>query len=304
MPTVYRVDTSRSLVALTFDDGPDPVHTPANLRTLAEHGATATFFILGTYVDGRPELVPATVTAGHEVGNHTYGHPDLTGLSYAGVLAQLEETKRAILRAGGPPTTLFRPPYGFFSDTVLAAAAGDGYRLNVIWDIDPTDWRRPPAPTIAGHVLSRVQPGSIILLHDWVPETTEALPGILGGLRARGLRAVTVSALLKSAAVPGPAPGPAPAPPAPAPPDPSPAPPEHRRKRRILRVETPLLRGDDVTAVQRALRSRGLDPGTVDGVFGPRTAAAVRRFQAGQGLAVTGVVAEAEYRRLGVACRA
>ena len=124
------------------------------------------------------------------------------------------------------------------------------------------------------------------------PLQAEALPAILGGLRARGLRAVTVSALLESSAVPGPAPGPAP------------APPEHRRKCRILRVETPLLRGDDMTAVQRALWGRGLDPGPVDGIFGPRTAAAVRRFQAGQGFAVTGVVAEAEYRGLGVACRA
>lgn len=285
IPTITHVDTNQGLVALTFDDGPDPNYTPTKLRALAEHGAAATFFILGSNVDQRPQLVPEIARAGHEIGNHSYGHPDLRGQSYSGVFSQLEDTKQAILRAGGPETTLFRPPYGFFNATVLAAAADDGYRLNVLWDIDPNDWRSPPAWTITEHVLSRVLPGSIILLHDWVPQTAEALPDILDGLVARGLRSVSVSTLLG-------APGPAP----------QPESPYHPRQCRVLMVQTPLQRGDDVTSVQSALRDRGLDPGQVDGVFGPLTSAAVRRFQAGQGLAVTGAVTAEEYRKLGVVC--
>ncbi len=281
IPTIRHVDTSQGLVAITFDDGPDPNYTPAKLRVLAEHGTAATFFILGTYVDRRPQLVPEIARAGHEIGNHSYSHPDLTGQPYSGVFSQLEDAKQAILRAGGPETTLFRPPYGSFNATVLAAAADDGYRLNVLWDIDPNDWRSPPAWTITEHVLSRVQPGSIVLLHDWVPQTAQALPDILDGLAARGLKAVSFSTLLGA---------------------PRPAPPYHPRQCRALMVQTPFQRGDDVTSVQSALRDRGLDPGQVDGVFGPLTSAAVRRFQAGQGLPVTGAVTAEEYRKLGVVC--
>ncbi|MEW6032254.1 MAG: polysaccharide deacetylase family protein [Bacillota bacterium] len=304
--TVRRVETSARLVALTFDDGPDETWTPHKLHSLGEFGATATFFVVGHVVDRLPLVTRGIVTAGSEVANHSYSHAWLTRLGHAGVVSELERTGAAILRATGVRTTLFRPPYGDYDSTVLGAAAAAGYRWNVLWDVDPSDYRRPSALAIASHVLSRVQPGSIVVLHDGIPETASALPGILGELRTRGYRCVTVSELLRASqpAPPAPSPGPSPPPPAPkpgpAPPAPGPRP--GPSQCRLLQVQTPLMRGDDVLIVQQALAVRRHDPGPLDGVYGVRTAAAVRRFQGAVGLRVTGVVAAEEYRRLNIDC--
>jgi len=285
--TVRRVETGELWVALTFDDGPDGTYTPAKLATLSNYGAAATFFVLGEQVDRLPDVTRQILSAGGEIGNHSYDHAYLTGLGYSGVYSELERTRQAIQGAtGSPGTDLFRPPYGAYNSTVLSAAADTGYHYNVLWDVDPFDHRSPPAWVIADRVLSGVRPGSIVLLHDWVRQTAEALPTILSGLASRGYRAVKVSTLLGAS------------PPVP----PTPGPPYHPSECRVLQVQTPYMRGGDVTAVQNALGDRGYDPGPVDGVYGSQTAAAVRRFQAVQGLPVTGVVAGNEYRRLGIEC--
>ncbi|HCJ10503.1 MAG TPA: hypothetical protein DHW14_05000 [Clostridiales bacterium] len=282
--TVRRVETDVAQVALTFDDGPDPTYTAAKLKALADRGLAATFFVCGKNVDRLPEVARMVVGAGSELANHSYNHPWLTGLRPSGVRSELERTGRSIASATGRATDLFRPPYGAFNAAVLSAAAAAGCRTNVLWDVDPSDYLHPPASAIAGHVLSRVRPGSIVVLHDFVRETASALPVILDELRARGLEAVTVSALLSA-----PAPGPEPAGPRPG-------------RCRTLSVTTPYMRGDDVLAVQRALRERGIDPGPLDGVYGPLTARAVAVFQTRRRLAVSGVVSDEVYRELGVPC--
>lgn len=299
--TIRRAETDRKLVALTFDDGPDQTQTPRNLKALQQSGAAATFFVLGKLVDQLPQVTQAIQAAGSEIANHSYDHPWLTRQGYAGVASQLGRTREAAARAGVTMTALFRPPYGAFDETVLGAAAGSGYRYNVLWDIDPSDYRQPPASTIISHVLANLRPGSIVVLHDWVRQTADALPGLLSALSARGYRAVTVSELL-GAPAPAPEP-PGPNPPGPNPPGPNPSDPPYQPSQcRTLQVRTPYLSGDDVRAVQNALGDRGWDPGTADGVYGPQTSAAVRRFQMSRGLRVTGVVGAEEYRQLGVRC--
>lgn len=294
--TVRRIETGERVVALTFDDGPDQTQTPRKLDVLARHGAAASFFVLGKLVDQLPETTRAITAAGSEIANHSYDHPWLTGQGYAGVQSQLQRTREAVVRAGTSMSDLFRPPYGSFNETVLSAAAGAGYRYNILWDIDPSDYRQPPASVITNHILANLRPGSIVVLHDWVRQTTDALPGLLAALAARGYRAVTVSALLGAS-------GPSPEPPGPNPPGPVPPEPPYRPSQcRTLQVQSPYLRGDDVSAVQSALGDRGFDPGPVDGVYGARSSAAVRRFQSAQDLRVTGVVGAEEYRRLGVEC--
>lgn len=279
--TIRRVVTGEKLVALAFDDGPEPALTPAKLATLAQASAQATFFALGKLVDARPDLVGQIVAQGSEVGNHTYDHPHLTGLGYAQIVAQIDRAKEAVRAAGGGFAPLFRPPYGEFDDRVLQAAAQEGYLWNVLWNVDPSDYLRPSADLIASRVVTAVIPGSIVVLHDWVPETAQALPSILAQLASRGYRAVTLSVLLGGE---------------------EPAPPPGPRQCRTLRVQSPLLAGDDVFAVQRALAARNLDPGPVDGIYGTFTSAAVRRFQDREGLLVTGVVTADEYVRLGIQC--
>lgn len=280
--TIRGVATSRRALTLTFDDGPDPTHTPQKLSMLSGAGAQATFFCLGKLIDPRPDLVGSIVAAGCEVGNHSYSHPYLTGLGYGGAYGEIDRARQSILRAGGGFALYFRPPYGDFNSTVLGAAQDAGYLYNVLWNVDPRDWERPSADAIIARVVGAAAPGSIVIMHDWVPETVWALPSIVSQLRADGYELVTLSALL--GATP--------------PPPPPPLPSQCRR----LSVQNPYIRGDDVLAVQQALVGRGYSPGPVDGVYGPRTASAVRAFQATEGLPVTGVVTAAEYARLAIVC--
>lgn len=197
--TIRRVETKQKLIALTFDDGPNASWTEVKLRALGEFGATATFFCLGQYVDQFPFLAGRIVRAGNEIGNHTYNHPYLTGLGYEEIFAELERTRRAIVESTRTFTHLFRPAYGEFDDIALAAAADVGYRYNVLWDVDPSDYLRPSPEDIADRVLRAAHPGSIVVMHDWVPETAQTLPFILEELRATGFHAVTVSTLLRVA---------------------------------------------------------------------------------------------------------
>ncbi len=306
IPTVRHVPAAHGAVALTFDDGPDSVWTPPKLALLDQYGARASFFAVGQLVEQSPDLVAQIVAAGSEVANHSYSHPYLTGLGQPEIYVELDRTKQSILSAGGEFVPLFRAPYGDYDGRVLQAGADDGYLWHVLWDVDPRDWERPPPDIIAARVASAATEGSIVLLHDWVPETVDVLGAILDALRSRGLAGTTVSALLGAPAPapeqpPEPPPGP-PARPSPRPPEAPPPPPGAPNRCRTLRVQTPYLRGDDVLTVQRALRKRHYDPGPADGIFGPLTSAAVRRLQADQGLPVTGVVENEEYRALGITC--
>jgi peptidoglycan/xylan/chitin deacetylase (PgdA/CDA1 family) len=205
--TLYGPVTSRGpgterLVALTFDDGPSEPTTAAILDVLAREGAPATFFMVGANVEAAPELARRAVSEGHVVANHSFRHRKrdaLLDVDYG----EAERTQQAIERAAGVRPAFYRPPNGFHTPWQLAAVRRAGMRT-VVWDVDPYDWKRPAPETIARRVLDGVHPGSIVLLHDGDDTrqgtdrtpTIEALPLIIGGLRARGYRIVTVAELL------------------------------------------------------------------------------------------------------------
>jgi peptidoglycan-N-acetylglucosamine deacetylase len=185
-------------VALTFDDGPSP-YTPQVLAILNQYHVKATFFLWGQHVQQFPGYAQQELAAGHTLGNHTFTHPHLTTLSSSNILSELTRTQNAIRQATGFTPTLFRPPYGEYNSTVLADAGQVGLSSTIIWSYAPQDWTLPGASVIASRVLSNTSNGSIILLHDGGgdrSQTVSALPTIIQGLQARGLRLVTVPQIL------------------------------------------------------------------------------------------------------------
>jgi peptidoglycan/xylan/chitin deacetylase (PgdA/CDA1 family) len=178
-------------VALTFDDGPSLVQTPAILATLNRFDARGTFFEEGRHVAGREELMRQIVASGDEIGNHTFDHPHYPGFD------ELASTDRLIRRATGFEPCLFRPPYGLLDGAVDGAAVAN-HLQTVLWTFDSGDDHHPPPARIEAHVLADARPGSIILMHDGGrhPQTVRALPGVVEGLENRDFELVTVSALL------------------------------------------------------------------------------------------------------------
>jgi peptidoglycan/xylan/chitin deacetylase (PgdA/CDA1 family) len=178
-------------IALTFDDGPAVPETSALLTHLAQYKARVTFFTVGQNVAAHPDLVRAEAKAGHEIGNHSWNHPDLTRLTPQQVASQLNRTSAAIKAATGKTPTLFRPPYGAVNRTVRAATA----LSPVLWDVDTEDWKYRDPAKVARTVITKAQPNDVVLLHDIHATSVAAVPEILRTLTARGYHFVTVSHL-------------------------------------------------------------------------------------------------------------
>jgi peptidoglycan/xylan/chitin deacetylase (PgdA/CDA1 family) len=178
-------------IALTFDDGPAAPETATLLTSLAQYNARATFFTVGQNVAAHPALVRAEARAGHEVGNHSWNHPDLTKLTPEQVASQLNRTSAAIKAATGKAPTLFRPPYGAVNAQVKAATT----LSPVLWDVDTEDWKYRDADKVAQTVIDKAQRNDVVLLHDIHPTSVAAVPRILRTLTARGYHFVTVSHL-------------------------------------------------------------------------------------------------------------
>ena len=183
-------------VALTFDDGPSRF-TPRVLSTLERLHARATFFVVGYLAERYPRLVRRELAAGMGVANHSYSHPyrpPFDRQPHEKILDEIESGGDVLARLGQAPA-LFRPPGGSFSPYVVEAASAHGQRI-VLWSVDPTDWQAgTTAKQITRRVLGAVEPGSIILLHDVggdQSQTVKALPAIVKGIRARGLRLALV----------------------------------------------------------------------------------------------------------------
>lgn len=180
-------------VALTFDDGPTPQHTARLLDGLKERGIQATFFLAGYRLEGNEDLVRRMKAEGHQIGNHTYRHVQLTALTVDDALADLTECDLALCTLLGEGTYWVRPPYGSISGEVMA-------RLDVpvvCWSVDPLDWSGNDAAHVAEHILSTAKDGDIILLHDCYASTVDAALQVVDSLQARGMQFVTVERLLE-----------------------------------------------------------------------------------------------------------
>ncbi len=195
--TVAAGSQRRRVIALTFDDGPSP-YTPAILRVLERLHAPATFFVVGQQLRYFSAALQQEIRHGFPIGDHTENHAWLIRLSRAGQSAQIEEQAAAVHRLGAPTPSLFRPPYGAYNSTTLGILR-HLRMLMVLWSIDPGDWRLPGTKSIVSTVLGHARPGAIVILHDGGgnrSETVAALPEIIGQLRRRGYRLVTVPELL------------------------------------------------------------------------------------------------------------
>ncbi|MET7423418.1 polysaccharide deacetylase family protein [Dactylosporangium sp. NPDC005555] len=187
-------------VALTYDDGPDPGSTAALLGALRSAGARATFFDVGRRARAHPELVRAQRAAGMWVGNHSWTHPHLTGLSAARIATELARTQRALQDATGGTPTLFRPPYGD-TDAVVGAVAARLGLTEVLWDADSRDWAGAGTEEIVA-AASALRAGDVLLMHDGHRATVDAVPRIVEALAARGLRTGMISAASGRAVAP------------------------------------------------------------------------------------------------------
>jgi peptidoglycan-N-acetylglucosamine deacetylase len=177
-------------VALTFDDGPWPTQTLQVLGILKKFKVKATFFVIGYLAQRYPDLIQAEVNAGMMVGDHTWDHPNtpFRDLPAKTMLDEIARNSR-YLASVGVKTLVFRPPGGSYSGPVVAGALKFGMRV-VIWSVDPKDWTKPTKDEIVKRVLSRVRPGSIILMHDGGGDrsaTIAALPEIIKGIQKMGL---------------------------------------------------------------------------------------------------------------------
>lgn len=182
--------TKTKCIALTFDDGPGP-YTLTVLRALQASHARATFFVLGKNVAAHPETLRRLVAAGMVVGDHSWDHREYTRLSAAQQKSETSRTAQAIVAAGVPAATLFRPPYGAFN----SATKRLGWPL-ILWDVDTLDWKNRNASATTTRALATARRGSIVLMHDIVPSTAKAVPGIIRRLQAKGYTLVTVPELL------------------------------------------------------------------------------------------------------------
>ena len=178
-------------VALTFDDGPS-YYTAGLLDILKEHNVKATFFVQGTNVRVQSETLYRTYQEGHQIGNHTWDHPNLTKLSDAQIREQVQLTDNLITQITGVSTPFLRPPYGLFNDRVKAAS---GLPI-IFWTVDPLDWRDRDAEIVAARIIDSPV-GAIILAHDIHKTTVDAVPAIIVALKSRGIHFVTVTKLFE-----------------------------------------------------------------------------------------------------------
>jgi peptidoglycan/xylan/chitin deacetylase (PgdA/CDA1 family) len=185
---------------MTFDDGPHDTLTPKLLDLLKAHHIKATFFVIGQNVAEHPEVLRRAAREGHEIGNHSWSHPNLGKMSDDAVRSQLQKTDDEIKSAlGGRRPTLMRPPYGSLTDRQKKWIHNEfGYQI-ILWDVDPLDWKRPGPTVVCNRILKETRPGSIVLSHDIHPGTIEAMPATFDQLEAKGFKFVTVTELIAMA---------------------------------------------------------------------------------------------------------
>ncbi len=183
------IDVNAPMIAFTFDDGPNPENTERILKTLTENYSHATFFVVGSNAEKYPDTLKAIASAGCEIGNHTYGHANLTSISWEEAQEQIDKTNRAVNKAIGEDTTVIRPPYGAYDDNLLNALQ----EPVVLWDLDTEDWDSRDAQKIADNILSSVKDGDIVLMHDIYDSTADAVEIVVPKLKEQGYQIMSVS---------------------------------------------------------------------------------------------------------------
>ncbi|WP_049570518.1 polysaccharide deacetylase family protein [Nonomuraea sp. SBT364] len=195
-PAEKEVDCTKvKCVALTFDDGPGK-YAGTLLDTLKKYDAKATFFLEGQYVKSRPSYVKRMVEEGHEIGNHSYKHPDFTKMTAPAIRSEIQRTNDAIKKAAGVEPKLLRPPYGLSDLTTSEVAAEFGMPI-ILWTGGSRDWETKNEESIKKQTLTVAKQDSIVLMHDWVKQTVDSMPSIIKTLQKNGYHLVKVSDIVK-----------------------------------------------------------------------------------------------------------
>lgn len=189
---VKNIDPNKPMIALTFDDGPYREYTTMILDTLKKYQSYATFFVLGTRIEKAPDLLERMILEGHEIGNHTYSHIQLTTLSETSIKNEIDKANQEIYRVIHRYPSVLRPPYGDYNESVMNHL---GEMRIVKWNVDSEDWRSKNANAVVKHVLKDVSDKSIILLHDQYLSTAKAIEILVPALIKEGYQLVTVSDL-------------------------------------------------------------------------------------------------------------
>ncbi|NLY46255.1 MAG: polysaccharide deacetylase family protein [Tissierella sp.] len=188
-------------IALTFDDGPHPQYTTEILDLLKKHNIKATFFVLGQLAEKYPDIIKRQVNEGHEVGNHTYSHFDITKISKDEFKEEFRRTQDIISSLTGVESNVFRPPYGLYNENVVKIINEQQSNI-ILWtyDQDSKDWSNPGVDKIVDTTVANIKNGDIILFHDYVyhetSNTVSALESIIPELINKGYNFVTVSELM------------------------------------------------------------------------------------------------------------
>ena len=202
---VSKGTTSEKVIALTIDDGSDGTNYAKILQVLDKHQVKATFFLTGTGAQNHPKMVRNTVAKGHDIGNHSYNHPDFTKISTTQMKNQLNQTETIIKNITGKTTKpYFRAPYGSTNTTVLNTVGNAGYAYTFHWTVDTLDWTGNATTTIYNRVMNGLQPGAIILMHAGygAKNTAAALDKIIPAIKNKGYKFVTISQLMKQPSSP------------------------------------------------------------------------------------------------------
>lgn len=192
---IYCVDTEKKVCALSFDAAWGNEQTEDLLNTLDKYKVKSTFFLVGDWVRKYPDDVKKIAKKGHDVGNHSNTHPHMTQLSGGDIEKELTECNGEIKKLTGKAPKLFRPPYGDYDNNVVNAVMGmDMYCVQ--WNIDSLDWKDPSVEQIVDNCVSRLEPGSIILMHNGAKNTPEALPKVIEAIEKEGYEIVPISKLI------------------------------------------------------------------------------------------------------------
>ncbi len=184
--------TELKQVALTFDDGPDPVYTPMILDGLEKRDVKATFFLMGKQVELYPDIVKEMYEDGHQLGNHSYSHKQMTKMGEEEVLKEFDKTSELIEQITGITPEVFRPPFGSLNDNVENQID----MVEVLWDIDPLDWCTSDVGTVVQRVVSKVDDNQIILMHDASQTSVNAALQIVDILQKQGYEFVTAEDII------------------------------------------------------------------------------------------------------------
>lgn len=194
---IYRVDTQEKQVAISFDAAWGADKTQEIIDILKEYNSTATFFLVGFWIDKYPEMVKAIDEAGLEIGTHSNTHPDMVKLDKTTIKNELTTSMEKITEITGKEVKVFRPPYGSYNNDLLNVCSSLGLSA-VQWDVDTLDWKGLSASEVTNRVMNHVQNGSIILMHNNADHVTDSLRLTLDWLTMKGYKVTSVGELIYS----------------------------------------------------------------------------------------------------------